>query len=221
MSERAAFFDVDGTLVRANCVHYYAFFVKRGLKPVARIFRTLETYAKLPYWWVLDRLDRDRFSRHFYSHYRGFAVQELKKLAGECFEEIFRKRFVREVFERAQRHRDSGDRVVLVSGSPDVILEPLIDYLKPESALCSSLEHDDESFSGRLRGSTHVGEEKVRAVLDYARKNGIDLGQSYAYGDSVSDTPLLELVGHAVAVNPTRALRKVARGHGWEILGTK
>jgi HAD superfamily hydrolase (TIGR01490 family) len=218
MSERAAFFDVDGTLIRANCVHYYTYFLKRGLGPAARTIRFLEAMVKLPYWWILDRIDRARFCRHFYAHYQGFPVRDMKRLAQDCFEEVFRQRFMRETFERLERHREAGDRVILVSGSPDVILEPLVAYLKPESVLCSSLEHDEESFSGRLLGSSVVGEEKVRAVIDYARRNGVDLKESYAYGDSASDAPLLEIVGHPVAVNPTRALRKAAQRHGWEIL---
>ena len=45
----------------------------------------------------------------------------------------------------------------------------------------------------------------------------IDLEASYAYSDSATDLPMLEVVGHPVAVNPDRELARVARDRGWEV----
>ena len=50
-----------------------------------------------------------------------------------------------------------------------------------------------------------------------AERDGIDLSASYAYSDSATDRPMLEAVGHPVAVNPDRELLRAARAKGWEV----
>jgi len=54
-------------------------------------------------------------------------------------------------------------------------------------------------------------------VRSLAERRGIDLGGSYAYTDSIADLPMLEAVGHPVAVNPDKELRKQAEERGWDI----
>jgi phosphoserine phosphatase len=60
------------------------------------------------------------------------------------------------------------------------------------------------------------GGAKFRAVAELAARYGIELSRSYAYGDSVGDLQMLEGVGNAVAVNPTRGLARAARKRGWQ-----
>ena len=81
--------------------------------------------------------------------------------------------------------------------------------------LACSLVESDGVFTGELGGPPIGEEEKVRQVRRYAEENGIDLSQSYAYGDSIADLPMLEAVGMPHAVNPDRALKAVARARGW------
>jgi hypothetical protein len=51
-----------------------------------------------------------------------------------------------------------------------------------------------------------------------AHERGYDLAECYAYSDSQTDLPMLEIVGHPVAVNPDSELRKVAVERGWPIM---
>ena len=74
----------------------------------------------------------------------------------------------------------------------------------------------DGRYTGQLEQYAY-GEEKARLVQQLAVRDGLDLDASYAYSDSVSDVPMLEVVGHPVAVNPDRALRRVAGARGWEV----
>ncbi|MGA8255985.1 MAG: haloacid dehalogenase-like hydrolase, partial [Nocardioides sp.] len=61
-------------------------------------------------------------------------------------------------------------------------------------------------------------EEKAVAIRALAEQRGYDLASCYAYSDSVTDVPMLELVGHPHAVNPDRELRKAAAARGWPVL---
>jgi fatty acyl-CoA reductase len=70
-------------------------------------------------------------------------------------------------------------------------------------------------YTGDLLASPPVGEARALALKAYAETNGIDLANTVAYADSSSDLPLLEAVGHAVAVNPEPRLAAIARRRGW------
>jgi hypothetical protein len=62
------------------------------------------------------------------------------------------------------------------------------------------------------------GPFKAEAMRDLAEAEGLDLSESSAYSDSYTDLPMLEAVGHPVAVNPDRVLAKIAREREWEVM---
>ena len=76
----------------------------------------------------------------------------------------------------------------------------------------------DGVYTGRPAGPFTYREGKAEAIRELAAREGIDLAESYAYSDSESDLPMLRAVGHPVAVNPDRALERVARAEGWRIM---
>jgi phosphoserine phosphatase len=77
---------------------------------------------------------------------------------------------------------------------------------------------DDGAFTGRFEGPFVYGPGKVEAMEEFAAGHDIELADSYAYSDSISDLPMLEAVGHPVVVNPDPALAEVARREGWQTM---
>ena len=76
----------------------------------------------------------------------------------------------------------------------------------------------DGMYTGALDGPFCYGEGKVEAMRELANWHGYVLSECYAYSDSASDLPMLEAVGHPVAVNPDGRLERHARRHGWPIV---
>ena len=76
----------------------------------------------------------------------------------------------------------------------------------------------DGSFTGRFDGPFVYGPGKVEAMEAFAAEHGIDLAESFAYSDSVSDLPMLRAVGHPVVVNPDPPLAELAREEGWQTM---
>jgi phosphoserine phosphatase len=76
----------------------------------------------------------------------------------------------------------------------------------------------DGVYTGEPAGLFIYRSEKALAIQQLAVRENIDLSESYAYSDSESDLPMLEVVGHPVAVNPDRELGRMARERGWQIL---
>jgi HAD superfamily hydrolase (TIGR01490 family) len=221
MTSVAAIFDVDGTLTRTNAATYYLFFLRHLYSPARRLPRLLAFVLRVPYWLLLDRIDRGLFNRRFYRQYGGFPVKQAHELAEACFREVFVPRLIPEALHRAREHRARGDRILLVSGTLDFILAPLAAFLGAETVLCPSLLHQNGAYRGEIAGRNVVGPVKAEVVAEYAQSHGIDLSKSHAYADSLSDMSLLNQVGHAVVVNPAPRLLKTAEQRGWErILST-
>jgi phosphoserine phosphatase len=121
-----------------------------------------------------------------------------------------------EALELMATHRHAGRLIVIVSASPAEIVLPLARYLEADEAIASRALVDEEGrYSGAMAFDA-FGPAKVDAMTELAARRGIDLAASYAYSDSATDLPMLEAVGHPVAVNADRELARIATERGWE-----
>ena len=211
----AAFFDVDGTLVRTTIVHYYMYFRRRRMAPLLGALWQAAFFVKCGYYLLLDKIDRSRLNVVFYRRYRDLPVNGIKTLASDCYREVIEPRCFGEGIRCVAEHRRAGREVVLVTGSVDFIIEPLAQSLQASSMHAAGLVEVDGRFTGELDGPPIGDEEKARRVRQFAEAEGIDLSQSYAYGDSIADLPMLEAVGRPHVVNPDKALAATAAARGW------
>lgn len=213
-----AYFDVDGTLVASDIVRYGVEIRTAEKSPAGRLLWIAMFLPRVPWYLALDSVSRAAFQRSFYRLYRGMAAGELEDRAEALFEEHVRRRLRPEALIRLERHTRRGDRVVLVTGSVEPIVRPLADHLGVRHVLAPRLELRDGRVTGELLGEPLAGERKAAEVADFATRHGIDLAESFAYGDSLDDVPMLEIVGRPAVVNPGRRLHERAAARGWEIL---
>ena len=106
---------------------------------------------------------------------------------------------------------------MVISASPEEIVRPLCRYLGIQDVIATRSEVDDD---GRYTGTIELyayGSAKAEAMVEMAEAAGIDVDESYAYSDSITDVPMLEVVGHPVVVNPDAELAALAVERGWEI----
>ena len=126
-------------------------------------------------------------------------------------------RLYSQALRKLDEHREQGHRIVLVSGSLEPVLKPLADALGTDALIATEPEVDGSYLTGRLVHGPLNGDRKAVAMRHLSDSLGIDLEHSYAYGDSYADKEFLESVGHPVAVNPDRRLKKIAKSRGWPI----
>jgi fatty acyl-CoA reductase len=215
--QAAAFFDVDGTLARTTIVHYYVYFKRKRMSPFwGRCWQTLYL-LKCLYFLLLDKIDRSRLNRVFYRSYARLPVDRIKGQAQECHNFVIKPRQFDQAADCIAAHRSAGRRVVLVTGSIDFIVAPLAQELHVDDVLAARLVESNGRFTGELDGRPIVDEEKAVRVRRYAAENDIDLSRSYAYGDSISDLPMLAVVGLPQVVSPDGRLATVALQRGWPI----
>jgi HAD superfamily hydrolase (TIGR01490 family) len=213
----AAFFDLDRTLIRrSSALALAGSFRERGLIGRGQL-------ARAALWQLLfmargaDAAAVRRVAEDGMAVLRGFPVQELQELVAEAMEPVLKPLLYAESLALVRTHRDRGEPVYLVSATLQEILDALAAELGFDGALGSTGEVVDGVFTGRVLRALHH-EAKAECLREVARREQIDLAASTAYSDSHSDLPFLEAVGHAVAVNPDRALRRCAAARGWPVL---
>ena len=115
-------------------------------------------------------------------------------------------------------HEAAGRDTYMVTASPIEIVQRLSDEMGLTGAIATVAETVDGVYTGALSEPFCYGPAKAGAIRRVAEREGYDLALCYAYSDSASDLPMLEVVGHPVAVNPDSGLEAVARGRGWPIV---
>ena len=212
-----AFFDVDGTLLKSTIVHYYIWMRSTKFPYLLRLIWLVGFLPRIAYYLILDRISRTRFNLVFYRNYRGMDAAEAKVLSREMFDTYLRPKIFSEAVSEIAEHKQQGAAIVLVTGSLDFIVQPIADYLGVDAVLAPQLGERNGQFTGELTTAPLIGARKAEAVQSFAEQHEVSLKESYAYGDSQSDLPMLECVGNPVVVNPGKALRQKALDSGWEM----
>ena len=214
----AAFFDLDKTVIaKASVVAFGSPLYREGLISRRTILRGL--WGQLVYLHLgADEARIARMRASVLALTKGWERDRVREIVEEALESVVAPIVYAEALELIRTHRHAGRLVVIVSASPEEIVVPLAHYLGVDEAIASRPDIDEE---GRYTGTMAFdafGDHKVAAMQELASLRGIDLGASYAYSDSATDVPMLEVVGHPVVVNPDRTLARVARERGWEEL---
>lgn len=219
-TRRAAFFDVDGTLVRTNIVHAFAFYAMNQGSILGTAWQTARTVLSVPLFAAADRVNRKVFNELFYRYYAGQSEDRLETLAEELFEDVLRPAVYPGTPRLIEETRRSGCRVVLVTGALDFTVRRLAEHLGADDLIANRMRFVQGVATGRVVPPIIEGAHKALAIRDYCVREGIALEKSFAYSDSFSDYPMLAVVGHPAAVNPDARLARVARAYEWPILRT-
>jgi HAD superfamily hydrolase (TIGR01490 family) len=217
----AAFYDLEGTLVSTNLVHTLGFYSKNQPSLLSSLRKSASTLLSLPLFAVTDQYSRKVFNDLFFKRYKGESEDRLRFFAGELFEDVLKPAVFPGTFELIEKSRSLGLRQVVVTGALDFTVKPLMAYLGIEDHVANRLEFVNGVATGRLLPPVLAAATKASWIRTFAEREGLSLSDSYAYSDSMSDLPMLSVVGHPAAVNPDMRLRQTALHHDWPILNLK
>ncbi len=219
--QAAAFYDLEGTLVSTNLVHTLAFYARRQQGLFQTIKKSAATLAKLPLFGVTDLYSRNVFNERFFQSYKGESFDRLRYFSDELFEDVLKPAIFDGTKELIAQSKKIGQKQIVITGALDFTIEKLMDYLGIEVYKANRLEFVNGYATGRILPPVMASATKAKWMREYSEKNDINLSESYAYSDSISDLPMLSIVGHPVAVNPDFRLRQTAIQHDWAILDLK
>jgi HAD superfamily hydrolase (TIGR01490 family) len=214
----AAFYDLDGTLVSTNLVHVFAFYARNDQGILKSLSRTAATIAGLPLFMAADAYSRKVFNDIFFKWYKGQSEDRLRYLSEDLFEEVIRPAVYPGTLELLEKSRSVGLRQVVVTGALDITIQPLLRHLGITEYVANRLEFVDGRATGRLKPPIMASATKASWIRTYAEKEGLPLNDCYAYADSMSDLPMLSVVGHPTATNPDLRLKSTALRHDWPIV---
>ena len=212
----AAFFDLDRTLLAGASGEVFsaamkaAGLVNRSLPGEGLLFRMFNTIG--------ETLPSMALARQAVAMAKGksrSAVQAAAETAAERLLEMVQP-LAASVFEQ---HRAAGRPVVMATTTPYDLVKPLADLLGLDDVIATKYRvNEDGTYHGSLDGPFVWSAGKLAAVRRWSEEHNIDLAESYAYSDSVYDTPLLAAVGFPFVVNPDPRLAMMAAARRWPTL---
>ena len=213
----AAFFDLDKTIIAgSSALAFSRPFRRQGL--ITRRALVRSAYAQLLITVSgADAATMDALRRRIAALCTGWEVAQIRAIVAETLHEIVEPLVYAEATELIAEHRANGDEVVVLSASGLEVVEPIAALVGADRCLATRMAVRGGRYTGEIDLYLY-GEEKARAARAVAAARGYRLADCRAYSDSITDLPLLGAVGHPTAVNPDRALRRIAEQRGWPIL---
>jgi HAD superfamily hydrolase (TIGR01490 family) len=213
----AAFFDLDKTIIATSSTLAFSRpFFANGLITRTSVIRSM--YAQFVY--LVGGADQDqieRMRRYLTGLTTGWEVENVRQIVAETLHAVVDPLVYDEALDLIGHHQRHGREVVIVSTSGSDVVEPIAELLGVSTVVATRLAVREGRYTGEIEFYAY-GVNKAAAIQELATKNGFDLRECYAYSDSATDLPMLDVVGHPHAVNPDKVLRKEAVERGWPVL---
>ncbi|WP_425955243.1 HAD family hydrolase [Xylanimonas sp. McL0601] len=217
MSRAAAFFDLDKTIIATSASAALSRpFYQGGLVTRGDVLRT--AYAHFLF--VVGSADAEqteRMRKHLSELAAGWEVEKVRQIVAETVHDVIDPYVYAEAVDLIAEHHELGHDVVIVSASGAELVEPIATVLGADHVVATRMLVKDGKYTGDMEFYAY-GDNKAVAIRELAEQHDYDLERSYAYTDSITDTPMLDAVGHGFVVNPDRTLRRLAAERGWGVL---
>ncbi len=209
-----AFFDLDKTLIAENSgslwmKHRY----RQGEIGNLELAKGVATYLQ----YKLGVLDIQSWTKSLMQEFRGQREADLEAQAANWFDQLVMPALYPEAAKLVRDHQEAGHVVAIVSGATKFVVRPLAERLGIAHMLYTRLEVEGGLFTGRVIEPICFEEGKIYWVQQLIEDEGIDLAKSFFYTDSITDRPLMDLVGHPVATNPDPMLYREATRRNWPV----
>jgi HAD superfamily hydrolase (TIGR01490 family) len=222
MPHAYAFFDVDGTLLNMKSMFsFHDYWYRRWLpahsaaasdefEDVTAILRALTENGS----------PRELVNRRYYEFFAGRSIEAMAACAKAWARSVLADPglFIPEVLDELGSLRARGVEPVFVSGSFLEILQPIAEHLGVREVLATRLLQAGGKYTGRFEAPQTIGAGKAVAITAFLARGPGQAAECWAFGDDVSDLPMLEAVGRPVAVIGDPELGAIARARNWRCL---
>ena len=214
-----ALFDLDNTLIAGDSDHGWGEFLV-GKKIVdADYYKQMNDQFYQDY--QNGQLDMSAYLEFSLAPLGKLSYAELKQLHSQFMVEVIEPLWLTKAETLLQKHRDSGDTLMIITSTNRFVVEPICNKLNVEHLIATELEQQNDQYTGQVSGIPSYKEGKVTRLNQWLEQSDLTMAGSSFYSDSINDLPLLEIVDHPVAVDPCPQLREVALQRGWDILSLR
>lgn len=199
--EKVAIFDVDFTITgKETLIEFYRFIVGKHPGKIARLPQAVASGL----FYKLGIHDERAAKEMFLKYLTTFSEDEIRQLSREFYEKVLLSLLYRDGLDKIRELKAKGCRIILNSASPEFYLDHLYGIEGVDKVIGTRFLFENGKFPSRMVGMNNKGEEKVRRLYEYLDGDEIDLEGSYMFSDSMSDEPLLSLVGRPYLINYKR-----------------
>ncbi len=209
-----AVFDLDGTIINGQSQFLFLNFLVKNKK--ISIF----SITPLLIWFLLYKFNLVSSPNKAFGYalkiFQKLTYEELSKLAIDFTnDEYFNSKKNKKILELIEKHKKEGNLIILLSTAIDIITKKISEQLKIDYCISSVVEQEKNKI---INIKVVNGLSKLDELKSFFKKNNLETENTYAYGDDISDLPVLMFAKHRVAVNPSRKLKKYAKNNNWIII---
>lgn len=214
-----ALFDLDNTLIAGDSDHGWGEFL------VAKKIVDADYYKKMNDQFYQDyqngQLNMPAYLEFSLAPLGKLSCAKLKQLHNQFMVEVIEPLWLPKAETLLQKHRNSGDTLMVITSTNRFVVEPICYKLGVEHLIATELEQKNNQYTGQVSGVPSYKEGKVTRLNQWLKQSDLSMAGSSFYSDSINDLPLLEIVDHPVAVDPCSQLRAVALQRGWDIISLR
>ncbi|MFP8882170.1 MAG: HAD family hydrolase [Myxococcota bacterium] len=209
-----AFFDMDKTIIAENSASLFMRYrYQQGEIGNIDLLKGLGSYLQ----YKLGILDIRSWTVGMMAQFSGQSEAELERDALAWVEDMVVDTIYPEAESLISEHKAQGHVVAIVSGATRFVVKPIANYIGVQHMLYTRLEVENGEFTGRVIEPICFEEGKIYWLQQFIEEHRIDLAMSYFYTDSITDLPVLDIVGHPVATNPDPLLYRTAVKRRWPV----
>ena len=212
--EKLAIFDVDFTITnKETLLEFFKFILKkdsRNIKYIPRVITSGLLYGIKVY-------DEKRVKEAFLKFIDGINEKDLKNLVKSYYDERLTSILYKDAIDKIRELKEKGYKIYLISASPEFYLNEFYDIKEVDMIIGTRFRFNEGKFARKMLGANCKGEEKVKRLMEVLKEKNIevDFENSLMFSDSLSDKPLLDLVGRGYLINYKKGHEK------YEILNWK
>lgn len=214
-----ALFDLDNTLIAGDSDHGWGEFLVDKKIVDADYYKQMNDQFYQDY--QNGQLDMSAYLEFSLAPLGRLSYAELKQLHSQFMVEVIEPLWLTKAETLLQKHRDSGDTLMIITSTNRFVVEPICNKLSVEHLIATELEQQNDQYTGQVSGIPSYKEGKVTRLNQWLEQSDLDMTGSSFYSDSINDLPLLEIVDHPVAVDPCPQLEEVALQRDWDIISLR
>ncbi len=198
--EKLAIFDIDYTLTKKETsIELYKYMLKKDRK----LLRYLPSHIITGIFYGLKVCNAGRTKENFLRFLAGTSEEDLKKLVKSFYKEKIESILYEDAIKAIKDFKEKGYKIYLISASPEFYVNEFYSIKEVDKVIGTKFHIDKGKFNPKILGENCKGEAKVKRLMDELKKDNIevDFKNSYMFSDSLSDLPLLKLVGKGYLIN--------------------
>lgn len=207
-SIKAAFIDLDGTLIKGQSQALFIKFLKDK-----NFIGKFQSYLIL-FWFILYKIGMTKkpykILTYALSCFKGKPVKEIYSYIDEFIVNIVRSHYYKDVPLFLDDLRSKNIKLIILSTSVDILVEKIAQDLNIKSYLATSVEIINGTFTGKIRGEHNYGVRKINRIMEYISRENIKMSNVIVFADNYSDKEMLAQAGKGIVVNPDRGMKEWA-----------